>query len=305
MDLFASGFNAWRQLHFSPTDPSVEPDDVASFEKVLTDKLIEIPYASLTCTIVNTSARLRHAGSMDEDIESELMRKLLSSTAAIAGNGTVAIYNGQDAIIQHAPSTSPCAAEVKGRQTFTGMHDIIQLVAYETGFVALSGDGKVWTWGDERYASTLGREASTSSPAEKPGLVEDLDDLPSGKIKKIAAGGYTVLALTQGNDLYGWGGHPARQPILDMLSSSPSPVDIEENDIVDCSVGETHAIVLTTSGDVYVIGENANGQLGLGVPSKRITQWKRVALSAAGKAVVGVKAGHRSSFIVTKDMRLT
>jgi alpha-tubulin suppressor-like RCC1 family protein len=38
------------------------------------------------------------------------------------------------------------------------MEDIIQLVAYETGFVALSRDGKVWTWGDERYASTLGRE---------------------------------------------------------------------------------------------------------------------------------------------------
>lgn len=134
-------------------------------------------------------------------------------------------------------------------------------------------------------------------------MVEDLENLPSGKIKKIAAGGYTVLALTEGNDLYGWGGHPARRPIIDTLSSSPTPIDVEENDILDFAVGETHMIVLTTHGDVYVIGENTNGQLG--VPSDGTTQWEKVPWPPREETIVGVKAGQRSSFVVTKNARLT
>ncbi|KAI0552811.1 regulator of chromosome condensation 1/beta-lactamase-inhibitor protein II [Xylaria curta] len=320
MNLYAAGFNAWRQLEFSRLGISAEePEDIVSFQKVLSDELIEIQYASLTYTVVNTSAGLRYAGCIDEYIKPGLSEKLLSPTTAVAGNGMVAsrflrisyrpsaltdqseVYNGHDAIVQYA--ALPQTAETESVQTFSSMRDIIQLVAFETGFVALSRDGKVWTWGDERYSATLGREITTASPAEKPGLVEDLENLPSGKIKRIEAGGYTILALTEGHDLYGWGGHPARQPIIDTLSSSPSPVDVEENDILECSVGETHMIVLTTDGDVYVIGENTNGQLG--VPSKGIPKWEKVSLSPREGAVVGVKAGQRSSFILTKNSRLT
>ncbi|KAI0472384.1 regulator of chromosome condensation 1/beta-lactamase-inhibitor protein II [Xylaria cf. heliscus] len=302
MNLYAAGFNAWGQLEFSPLETSdEEPDDIASFQKVLSDELIEVLCASLTYTVVNTSAGLRHAGCADEHLKPGLTQKLLSSTAAVAGNGTVATYDGHGAIVQH--TALPLSTEQENSQTFSHVHDIIQLVAYEAGFVALSRDGKVWTWGDERYSATLGRDITTSSPAERPGLVEDLDNLPSGKIKKIAAGGYIVLALTEGHDLYGWGGHPAHRPIIDTLSCSPNLVDVEENDILDFSVGETHMIVLTTDGDVYIIGENTNGQLG--VPSEGTPEWKKVPLFSREEVVVGVKAGQRSSFVVTKNARLT
>ncbi|KAI1825368.1 regulator of chromosome condensation 1/beta-lactamase-inhibitor protein II [Xylaria intraflava] len=182
------------------------------------------------------------------------------------------------------------------------MEGIIQLVAYETGFIALSQQGKVWSWGDERYPASLGREITTSSPAERPGLVEDLDDLPTGGIKKIAAAGYTALALTRGNDLYAWGGHPARGPVLETLSSSPSVVDVEDNDILDFSVGERHIIALASDGGVYVIGDNTNGQLGL--PVERTSIWQKVPFSPGGEVIVGVKAGQRSSFIVTTNTYL-
>jgi alpha-tubulin suppressor-like RCC1 family protein len=109
-----------------------------------------------------------------------------------------------------------------------------------------------------------------------------------------------VLALTRGNDLYAWGGHPARQPILDTLSSNPSPVNVEEHDILDCSVGETHMIALASDRNVYVIGENTNGQLGLSLTNTVV--WKKAPLFLkTGEAVVGVHAGQRSSFIVTRN----
>ena len=41
-----------------------------------------------------------------------------------------------------------------------GLQDIVQLCAYDTGFVALSARGEVWTWGDERYPACLGRETT-------------------------------------------------------------------------------------------------------------------------------------------------
>ncbi|KAI2642219.1 regulator of chromosome condensation 1/beta-lactamase-inhibitor protein II [Xylaria nigripes] len=305
MNLYAAGFNAWRQLDFSPVEDLTrepDPDDIASFQRLLSDKFIEIQYASLTCTIVSTSAGLQHAGFLDEGIKSGLEKELLSQTAAIADNGLVAIYDGQqNAITQY--NLLPSSTGTGNGQTFYGLEDIIQLIAYETGFVALSRHGKVWSWGDERYPASLGREITASSPAERPALVEDLDGLPSGSIKKIAAAGYTVLALTEGNDLYAWGGHPARRPILETLSSCPNLVDVEEKDILDFSVGEMHMIVLASDGGVYVTGENTNGQLGL--PAEKTSTWTKVHLSPVGEEVIiGVKAGQRSSFIMTKNTHL-
>lgn len=60
-------------------------------------------------------------------------------------------YDGHDTIYQYS------SIGTRERQEFSGMGKIIQLVAYETGFVALSDDGHVWTWGDERYSACLGR----------------------------------------------------------------------------------------------------------------------------------------------------
>ena len=182
-------------------------------------------------------------------------------------------------------------------QTFPRLPPCQQLVAYETGFAALTQTGDVYTWGDERYSACLGREVLPYSPADEPSIVTALQDLPTGPISKIDAGGYVLAALTTGNDLYIWGGHPGRKAVPADITDEPTPVDIEENDIVDVAVGETHIIALTTNGDVFVIGENGNGQLGL--PSKSEESWRRVLLDLEdGLRVVEVQAGARNSFLL-------
>lgn len=59
MELFAAGFNAWRQLEFDApkaTGPDSgngeEPEDISVFRPVLTDRsVIDKPYASLAYTL--------------------------------------------------------------------------------------------------------------------------------------------------------------------------------------------------------------------------------------------------------------
>lgn len=156
------------------------------------------------------------------------------------------------------------------------------------------------------YAHTLyltHHRKNTHSPADRPAPVPDLRDLPTGGIKRIAAGGYVVLALTEGNDLYAWGGGGGGRAPLSLLTGAgggPAPVVVEEqgveaDDILDCAVGDAHAVVLTGEGHVYVVGDNGNGQLGL--PAAAVESWTRVAVPGTA---VAVAAGPRSSFVVTR-----
>lgn len=185
-------------------------------------------------------------------------------------------------------------------QTFPDLPPCTQLVAYATGFAALTTSGAVYTWGDERYGACLGRDISAdASPAEKPGLVTALQDLPTGPIAKIAAGGYMLAALTAGDDLYLWGGHPGRKAVLADVTDEPSPVVLgEELDVADVAVGEAHLIALTTDSKVYVVGDNGNGQLGLPVDSA--DSWAQVELNLGEGRAFSVAAGPRNSFIVVK-----
>jgi alpha-tubulin suppressor-like RCC1 family protein len=122
-------------------------------------------------------------------------------------------------------------------------------------------------------------------------------------VVRLVAGGYVLAALTAGKDLYCWG-HAGRSPILEDLPETPSPVVIDEKDIVDVAVGCVHMLVLTADREVYVTGDNANGQLGLpGVKSTRT--WTRVdlgsVLAAEDGVVTGVVAGPRNSFLIVRN----
>ncbi|ROW06516.1 hypothetical protein VMCG_04358 [Cytospora schulzeri] len=186
-------------------------------------------------------------------------------------------------------------------QSLTGVPKCQQVVAYDAGFAALTVTGDVYSWGDERYAACLGRDVSAEDvPADQPALVTALQDLPTGPISKIAAGGYMLAALTSGNDLYLWGGHPGRKAIVADVADEPMPMDIDGRDIADVAIGESHLVVLTVDGDVFVIGDNTNGQLGL--PDRSVVSWTQVKLDLqGGRRAVGVAAGPKSTLIIVQE----
>ena len=110
MKLYAAGLNAWNQLAFHHGPGDEEPEDVARFRCILENRLIESPYASLSCTVGTTDSRGRNrpggakrtrvaktasglvmAGSPEAWLQKPSLRdRLLSSTAAVAGNATIA-----------------------------------------------------------------------------------------------------------------------------------------------------------------------------------------------------------------------
>jgi alpha-tubulin suppressor-like RCC1 family protein len=119
---------------------------------------------------------------------------------------------------------------------------------------------------------------------------------------KITAGGYTLAALTEGGDLYCWGGRPSQQPLFEGLSNMPIPVDVADGDVKDVALGERHIIVLTVDGHVLVRGSNKSGQLGLGQDGPPwVEDWKRVenVPQDTNWDIERVAAGSKTSFIIT------
>lgn len=116
------------------------------------------------------------------------------------------------------------------------------------------------------------------------------------------------MALTQSGSLYAWGArapgsHSYQLPIT-TLNGVPNYVEVDGVvDIQDIALGESHAVALSTTGDVYVLGSNRNGQLGMErVVADQISSWTKLDISLSQhERVIGVAAGARSSFLLAED----
>ncbi len=261
--------------------------------------------------LVNVEGRLHVAGSLSDDLAPE------AASIAIRANGdkltraedpcTLAIWETHDG--------------VRTRNFHTFGNPVKQLAAFDSGFAILHEDGAVATMGDSRFPAPLGRAVSedqyVNSPRKSAGILltgectrpahlfamlVDLE-LPGDLVKHISASGYAVAALTNSGSVYIWGQHlpstTQEQHFFPGLCSTANYIEIGGGkDILDIALGETHAIALTCEGELYVIGNNENGQLGIpSLPST--TTWTKLEFTPPnGSRVTGVAAGPRTSFIL-------
>ena len=72
------------------------------------------------------------------------------------------------------------------------------------------------------------------------------------------------------------------------------------SDVLKVASGGAHPLVLTTSGDVYAMGDNTYGQLGHGTAGETVSRPARIEGPPAG-AVVDIAAGHHHSACITSD----
>ncbi|KAF7953013.1 hypothetical protein EAE96_006235 [Botrytis aclada] len=338
MELWACGFNAWNQLQFEGDLPD-EPEDILTFKRVLRAEgsidILETSFSACLAVVSDNPSGIQEeikvAGSPDGFLQAQLEQittrnstqppeeqtdirrsEDTASKATAAGNDKIAAFT--PTTLTQYPSLPAYVSQASPDFTFPLPH-ITQLVSNTTTFTTLTQEGNVYTWGDERYPSCLGREPTSSNPASQPTLLNSLMYLPTGKIHKLSSSGSLTAALTTGHDLYIWGRTNTPSIIPELSDSSsfsssddydPIPLDIHGADILDFSIGENHMLVLTTDGELYVIGENGNGQLGLGEGKKeRCGEWKLADLGyeeGSTKKCVGVRAGYKCSFALVEDL---
>lgn len=112
-----------------------------------------------------------------------------------------------------------------------------------------------------------------------------------------------TAALTEGNDLYVWGGRPGQRKVLEQLEGTPTPVDLQGLDILDVAVGNDHVLALSVDYRLFVVGSGGNGQLGLGPDVKELGDWQEVVLSLReGQRIAWVYAGYKTSFVVIEEV---
>jgi len=115
---------------------------------------------------------------------------------------------------------------------------VLQISSGDFHSVALSGDGNVLAWGDNRFGQTS---------------VPDL--LKRSPVAEIAAGNIHTLALTRNGTVVGWGpgyGQPGD------YGQCAIPSDL--GNVLAIAAGAVHSLALTSEGKVCAWGLNLNGQ---------------------------------------------
>lgn len=155
--------------------------------------------------------------------------------------------------------------------------------------VALTKDGAVWTWGDNRWGE-LGDGSRTSRT--QPVRLATLD-----RVVAVAAGGLHSLALTVDGSVWAWGDNHYGQ------SSGDSSVIVEPRKVdglppmASIAAGTYHSVGIAKTGDVWAWGQNHRGQLGVPASADRAVP---VQVTGVG-GVASIAAGQYHTLAITSD----
>ncbi|KAI8873104.1 RCC1/BLIP-II [Ramicandelaber brevisporus] len=130
--------------------------------------------------------------------------------------------------------------------------------------VALSDEGKVYTWGTYRSSEgILGFDAENEIQAI-PTIVQDLI---FQQVVDVAVGTDHVLALTSKGEVYGWGNGQnyqiGRRIVERRKINGTRPERLALREIVKIGAGAYHSFAIDKSGNVYAWGLNNYGQCGV------------------------------------------
>ena len=196
--------------------------------------------------------------------------------------------------------------------------------------IAVTGDGKLWSWGvndegalgrlaksNNEFRNVMGMSQTTSTnsiPENVPGVVE----LPAGsRISSATAGDSHCMVLLSSGEVWGWGAYRNSSGVLGFTVSSkiqkvPLKIEIPTSArIIEIASGSDHVLALNAGGEVFSWGCSEKGRLGRLDPStsdkspKQDASVKEKSLNA-GKIpslsnVRHVACGFFNSFAVSSD----
>ncbi|CAH3166002.1 unnamed protein product [Porites lobata] len=145
--------------------------------------------------------------------------------------------------------------------------DGLKVVQVECGgmhTVALTSDGKVYTWGCNDEGG-LGRVTSSDNGEEfTAGIVQDMESV---KVVMVSAGDSHTMALSDKGTVFGWGtyrdasGQVGLQ--VDGIKHKPTVIlALQNNPVMKIASGNDHTAALTKNGNIFTWGCAEQGQLG-------------------------------------------
>ncbi|XP_069486625.1 probable E3 ubiquitin-protein ligase HERC6 [Ambystoma mexicanum] len=140
---------------------------------------------------------------------------------------------------------------------------VIQVACGHFHSIALSRDGRVFSWGQNRDGQ-LGL-AKKTDPLPNPQPITSLNGVP---LAQISAGGSHSFALCHSGTVFAWGKNSAGQLGFNSVGATkgqfrPHAVEaLRDLSVIYISCGDEHTAVLTMDGSVYTFGDDTYGQLG-------------------------------------------
>jgi alpha-tubulin suppressor-like RCC1 family protein len=191
---------------------------------------------------------------------------------------------------------------------------VTQIAAGEYYSLALTSDGKLYSWG-YNYNGQLGNGTSgTNTGSSVPVAVDMTDALDGETVTQIAVGYSHSLALTKDGQVYSWGNNGSGQLGNGTTDSSPVPVAVDMTGVLDgktvtqIAAGGFCSLALTSDGKLYSWGSNGYGQLGNGTSGINTNSPTPVAVDMTGvlngKTVTQMVAGNAHSLALANDGKL-
>ena len=193
--------------------------------------------------------------------------------------------------------------ELKGKR-------IVDISAGGIHTVAIDEEGKVYTWGNNKYGQ-LGDETANSP---LPICISNKEnELKGKKIISISAGGIHTVAIDEEGKAYTWGNNEVGQLGDGTTTNSVLPICISDKEnelkgkrIVDISAGEVHTVAIDEEGKVYTWGYNEDGQLGDGTTTNSVLP---ICISnkeneLKGKNVTSILAGDERTVAIDEEKKI-
>jgi alpha-tubulin suppressor-like RCC1 family protein len=130
-----------------------------------------------------------------------------------------------------------------------------KVVAGEFNSIAITNEGKIYIWGNNRYGQ-LGNNKSSLNFRSSPRPLEG-DDINNLKFISAALGRYHTVALTDEGKLYYWGRDLINPEIMIL---KPTEIKCSEN-FVEVKSSKSHILCITDKGELYGMGIGSYGQL--------------------------------------------